>query len=433
MTVRVPSHALRTCGTALCILVALVLTASAFADDEPTCPDAHDSVETACQVDSGTTLQDYLAQPGTRNDYQIETADPNTRVQIDLTDLPADYDLYLFDDARDLVAQSVSEDLTPESIDTVVADPGTYFVVVAVDQSVQPAPDQPYTLAIILSPAAPPEPAPQPAGTGGPWSVVVASINAVDVAVAPDHTVYALDQARSTVLRVTPGGATLQVWGGAGNKLGQLQVPSGIWIGGTDGVFVADSGNRRVQRFSFTGEARQQYASGVNPWTGGTVSAVDHPVRTAVDGNGNVYVADPAHGRVVRLTPAGAPVGVISVGDPEGLAIDPRGNLLVADSQSNRIARFSPTGQPLSSFEGALSGPRGVAADRAGNVYVADTHNDRIVQFSPAGQVVAQWGGSGEAPGQFHGPLGVAVDADGSLYVADTGNQRVLRLASEGR
>jgi sugar lactone lactonase YvrE len=133
---------------------------------------------------------------------------------------------------------------------------------------------------------------------------------------------------------------------------------------------------------------------------------------------------------------------------PRSVAVDGAGNLYVADTGNHCIRVISPAGQ-VTTLAGApepgyvdgqgaqarFSFPAGVAVDAEGNLYVADTANHRIRMITPDGAVTTL-AGSGE-PGyadgpageaQFRAPEGVAVDADGNLIVADTGNHRIRKI-----
>lgn len=76
--------------------------------------------------------------------------------------------------------------------------------------------------------------------------------------------------------------------------------------------------------------------------------------------------------------------------------------------------------------------PAGLAVDSEGNVYVSDYALDRMVKFGPDGSVLGQWGGTGNALGQFNAPFGVAIDANNTLFVVDQLNNRVQRFATDG-
>ena len=86
---------------------------------------------------------------------------------------------------------------------------------------------------------------------------------------------------------------------------------------------------------------------------------------------------------------------------PTGIAVDGSGNVLVADTGNGRIEKFSPTGAFLSiigtkgSGQGQFAQPNGIAIDRVGNIYVADAGNHRVLKLKPDGTFIAEWKGPG--------------------------------------
>ena len=82
--------------------------------------------------------------------------------------------------------------------------------------------------------------------------------------------------------------------------------------------------------------------------------------------------------------------------DPQGLAVDGNGNLYVADMGNHRVQKFGPSGQFLlkwgaqGSGDGQFDFPSGIAVDGDGNVYVADSRNCRVQKFSPSGEFLAK-------------------------------------------
>lgn len=198
------------------------------------------------------------------------------------------------------------------------------------------------------------------------------------------------------------------------------------------------------------------WSAAVMPFDGdGSPAVLADPFGVAVAEDGTVYVADAGNNNRIRkiapdgniTTLAGGSEGFAdgagaqaSFNTPSGLAIDGDGNLYVADTGNNRIRKVTPEGV-VSTIAGdgtagyvdgaaaqaRFDGPIGVAVDEAGNVYVADTYNDRVRKISVDGQVTTF--PSNET---FSTPCGVAVAKDGSLFVASTGNNLLLKISPEG-
>lgn len=144
--------------------------------------------------------------------------------------------------------------------------------------------------------------------------------------------------------------------------------------------------------------------------------------------------------------------------EPAGLAIDGQGNIIVADAGNHAIRKITPSGQVITvagngvvgmkdaaGMEASFNHPTDVAVAADGTIYVADTLNHLIRSITPSGQVqtlnstsgrlieatpgqVVQAGDYGDgslAAAKFNEPTGLALDSKGNLYVSDTGNQRI--------
>src|SRR5207249_3913068 len=155
----------------------------------------------------------------------------------------------------------------------------------------------------------------------------------------------------------------------------------------------------------------------------------------------------------------GGPATSVQLSDPAGVAVDGAGNLFIADTGNQRIRKVSPAGTittvagngtfgpsgdggPATSAQ--LSYPAGVAVDGAGNLFIVDTGNQRIRKVSPAGMITTvagngTYGPSGDggaatsAQFGFSGPTDVAVDSAGNLFIADSGNNRIREVIASSQ
>jgi uncharacterized protein (TIGR03437 family) len=202
---------------------------------------------------------------------------------------------------------------------------------------------------------------------------------------------------------------------------------------------------------------------------GAAVAAqLSQPEGLALDGAGNLYIADPDSHRVRRVTPGGIITTVAGIGHagfrgdagpaaqarlnaPYGVAADAQGNIYIADTYNHRIRRVTPageirtiagTGAKGSSGDSGLASaaslatPRNVALDAAGNLYISEFDGHRVRRISPDG-IIATVAGTGVAgfnadgiatAAQISSPAGLAADPAGAIYITDVANARVRRL-----
>jgi DNA-binding beta-propeller fold protein YncE len=162
----------------------------------------------------------------------------------------------------------------------------------------------------------------------------------------------------------------------------------------------------------------------------------DSPQAIATDSAGNIFVADTGNGRIEKFSPNGT--FITSIGQfeaPNGIAIDRAGNIFVAEIGSkHRVQKLGPDGTLIAAWAPALYGPRRITIGPDNSMYVVDSGRNRIVKFSPNGQVVVTWGSEGSGNGQFRGLSSVAVDpTTNKVYVADSINQRIQVFDSTGK
>ncbi len=194
--------------------------------------------------------------------------------------------------------------------------------------------------------------------------------------------------------------------GMAGNAAGQFSFPRAVAVDAEGRIYVADSGNHRVQVFNPDGSFLRQWGSLCKLDTGeGCVAGGDgqfnEPWGIAVGQDGSVYVADTWNHRIQRFTNEGQFV--------------------------TKWGTFGSTGGELGQGS-LLYGPRTLVVGRDGNLYVMDTGNKRVQVFTPEGYFITQWGGGGVVDGRFDEPVGLAQDAGSNWYVADTWNRRIQQF-----
>lgn len=153
------------------------------------------------------------------------------------------------------------------------------------------------------------------------------------------------------------------------------------------------------------------------------------PVKIALDAEGNLYVADPRAGGIVKLNMYGVKQGLIpTVNAANGLCFAQDGTLLV--SQGNAVVRYNAaTGQEIGRLNGGnLRAPAGIAIDDVtGYIYVVDSPANQVVVFTASGDFVKTFGTTGTiSTGMLKGPSGISFEKVARQFaVADTNNNRI--------
>jgi sugar lactone lactonase YvrE len=250
-------------------------------------------------------------------------------------------------------------------------------------------------------------------------------------------------------------------------------LPNNVAVDKAGNVYVADTANNTIRKIALDGTVSTLAgAAGSHGSADGTGSNARFwaPFGIAVDGSGNVYVADTANNTIRKITPTGV-VSTLAgfaglAGNKDGagsnarfrnpwsVTVDNLGNVFVADMSNDTIRKVTPTGKVTTlAGQAGMSGkadgigsvarfnnPFAVAADNTGNVYVSDSGNNTIRKIMPGRVVVTLAGlpgsiGSTDANGsgaRFCNPQGLTVDGTGNIYVADTGNNTVRKISPMG-
>jgi len=319
----------------------------------------------------------------------------------------------------------------------------------------------------------------------------------------PDARSYQMGDPPALVL----GQSDFRLTGTRGIGAKGLNQPAGLAVDPANGnLYVADFGNSRVLRFPapFANPSRvepdavygQPGFTSFDPNTGGITShSLNRPRAVAFDAAGNLWVADSGNHRLLRFsaavldatTPAdadlvvgqkdftsgspngGAGVNASGLDTPAGVAFDLQNHLYVSDGNNNRVLRFAaPLGPnpaattvfgqtgfttrlvPPQATEFTLAGPAGLCVDAGGSLYVAIPSDNRVLTFgagtasgSPAVRVLGQADLRSTrpnanvfpqaSPNTLAGPLDVKLDGEGNIFVADSGNHRVLAFPRDSR
>jgi DNA-binding beta-propeller fold protein YncE len=205
---------------------------------------------------------------------------------------------------------------------------------------------------------------------------------------------------------------------------------------------------QRVSAFPATPEFTSLLESAPNAFQGGRGirwGQFDSPTGIAVDGNGNVLVADTNNGRIEKFSATGTFLAILGtkgtghgqLRNPSGIAVDSTGNIYVADAFNHWVQKLAPEGTFIAEWKGpepGFYGPRRIAIGPDDSIHVVDQGHNRIAKFSSNGEVLATWGSKGTGDGQFDDPTSVAVDAaTNKVYVADPRNKRIQVFDSAGK
>jgi sugar lactone lactonase YvrE len=242
--------------------------------------------------------------------------------------------------------------------------------------------------------------------------------------------------------------------------------PAGIVIEPSGNLLVADAGNSTIRRVTLGGVVTTVAGvAGSGGFANGTGSTARfaQPWGLAIDGAGNVYVADPGNHRIRMMTSAGVVTTFAGSGKegaadgtalaasfnyPRGVAVDAAGDVYVADSSNNTVRRIrggvvTTLAGLAGTFEYAdgigsaarFAGPISIAAGRNGVVYVADLDNSVIRAISATGAVTTVAGradsagnvdGTGRAARLFY-PAAVTTEPAGTRVIGDSHNYALKR------
>ena len=320
---------------------------------------------------------------------------------------------------------------------------------------------------------------------GDNGAATLAGMGPTGVAVDATGNLFIADNDNHRVRKVTPNGVITTSTGngtaaftGDGGLASAAQVanPRGVAVDAAGNLFIADYDNNRIRKIATDGRISTVAGNGVFAFRGdggpATLAGLS-PTSVAVDGAGNIFIADNDNHRVRKVDLAGTITSIAGTGAPGfsgdgssgtsaqlafpvGIATDSAGNAFIADGENQRIRRVNAAGI-IATVAGSGIGqtlgdggpatlarlilPTAVAVDTAGNVFIADTLNHRVRKVTPAGIITTIAGnGTGGFSGdggpataaQLFTPNGLAIDVAGNLFIAEYNNGRVRKVSPNG-
>jgi len=319
-------------------------------------------------------------------------------------------------------------------------------------------------------------PAPAISVSLGPASAV-ATDGRGNVYATASNAVFQFD-AVGILTRVAGGSSSGYSGDGGLATNAQLNLPGGVAVDGSGNVFIADELNCAIRKVAaatgiittVAGNGKQGYAGDGGP---ATSAELGDPYAVAVDGFGNLYIADFSYNVIRRVAAAtgiittvagngmqgyagdGGPATSAELWAPYAVAVDGSGNLYIADFRNNAIREvaaatgiittvagnvtFGYSGDGGPAIGAQLNGPTGVAVDGSGNLFIADMNNNAIRKVTAAAGIITTVAGNGAQgdsgdrgpaiKASLNTPRGVAVDGHGNFYIADFGNDAIREVA----
>ncbi len=257
----------------------------------------------------------------------------------------------------------------------------------------------------------------------------------------------------------------------------ELSLPYGVSTDSSGNVYIADAGNDRVRKVTLSSGTITTLAGNGTYGDSGdggiaTSAEIEAPYKVAVDNSGNVYISEAScrirkvvqSTQIITTVAGNGNCGYSGDGGSAtsaeiwggGIAVDGSGNIYIADGNNARIRKvtistgiistiagngtsgYSGDGGPATSAE--LNTPLGVAVDGSGSIYISDVSANVIrkvtvstgIITTVAGDGVRGYGGDGGSAtsAELEQPRGVTVDSSGNIYIADSFNQRTRNVTA---
>ncbi len=311
-----------------------------------------------------------------------------------------------------------------------------------------------------------------------PRGVAVDSMGNIFIADTSNHRIREIDAMSGNISTVVGTGTRGFAGDGAAATGAQLNFPRSVSVDDKGVLVIADTNNFRIRQVDAMGMITTIAGDGTQGSAGdgaaATMAKLNLPTSVAVDGMGNVFLADSNNHCIRKITPSNMNFITTVAGSgspgfagdgmaatsallnlPTGVTLGPNGSLLIADMGNSRIRQVDAMGN-INTVAG--SGGRGFSGDggnakaaqldtpftvtvaQSGDLFIVDSANARIRRVRTTGttSIITTFAGGGvgdrgaaaQATLQF--PTGVAQDMAGSIYIADTENNRIRQVQTMG-
>jgi uncharacterized protein (TIGR03437 family) len=308
-------------------------------------------------------------------------------------------------------------------------------------------------------------------GDGGPATGAQLDLP-YGLAVDADGYLYIADLYNNRVRRVSPAGI-IETYAGSNGEgssgdggpatSAQMLSPRNVALDSAGNLYISEFAAHRVRKVTPSGTITTAAGTGIAGFGGdggpATAAQLAFPAGLALDGAGNLYIADSQNQRIRKVLSNGAIVTVIggstaiTLLTPSAVAVDASGGLLVADTlptvheltaagkwiaaAGTSSAGFSGDGGTATAAQ--LTEPLDLSIDSSGHLYIADLHRLREVDtrnvihtIAGANYLYGIGDGGAAAAAELYLPSAVTLDAAGNLYIADTGTNRVRQVSPSG-
>jgi len=325
-------------------------------------------------------------------------------------------------------------------------------------------------------------------GNGG--LATAAELNYPDgVAVDGSGNVYIADTGNNVIREVDHATGNITTYAGNGTSgytgdnglatAAELSSPNGVAVDGSGNIYIADSGNSAIREVNHTTEDITTVAGNGSYGDSGdgglaTAAELSYPRGVAVDGSGNIYIADTGNGVIREVnhttgditTIAGADGGLVYspysgpatgvvLANPDGVVVDSHGDIFISDEYFNVVrevnaatgnittiagnGNYGYTGDSGQATSAELADPAGLALDGRGNLFIADMDNNVIREVNLATGIITTVAGNGTygytgnggkaTAAELASPSGVAVDSQGDIFIADQYNNAIREVS----